>query len=58
MMYLTLERLEAPVSIEVRWSEGWGHPYGDRKWGGGMGCGTVGGWVGCGGIKYGVLGTK
>jgi hypothetical protein len=29
MMHLTLKRLEAPGSFEVRWGEGWGHPHGD-----------------------------
>jgi len=28
-MHLTLKRLEAPGSSEVRWSGGWGHPHGD-----------------------------
>jgi hypothetical protein len=44
MMHLTLKRLEAPGSLEVRWGEGWGHPCGDGVgWGGGVGCGAVGG---------------
>ncbi len=30
MMHLTLKRLEAPGSLEVRWGEGWEHPHGDR----------------------------
>jgi hypothetical protein len=30
MMYLTLKRLEAPESLEVRWGGGWEHPHGDR----------------------------
>ena len=32
MMHLTLKRLEAPGSLEVRWGEGrvWGHPHGDK----------------------------
>ena len=30
MMHLTLKRLEAPGSLEVRWGGGWGHPHGDR----------------------------
>ena len=33
MMHLTLKRLEAPGSLEVRWGgggEGWGHPHVDR----------------------------
>lgn len=60
MMHLSLERLEAPGSLEVScsgrrgrdihvykggWVLGW-------VWGRGMGFGTVGGWIG--GIKYGV----
>jgi hypothetical protein len=48
MMHLTLKRLEAPGSLEVSWSRGWGHPHGDRGLGRGMGCGTVGGGVGWG----------
>jgi hypothetical protein len=46
MKHLTLKRLEAPGSLEVRWG-GRGHPYGDGvEWGGGVGCGAVGGWMG------------
>ena len=30
MMHLTLKRLEAPGSLEVRWSGRWRHPCGDR----------------------------
>jgi hypothetical protein len=30
MMHLTLKRLEAPVSLEVRWNEGWG--MGSSSW--------------------------
>jgi hypothetical protein len=30
MMHLTLKRLEAPRSLEVRWGEGWEHSRGDR----------------------------
>ena len=33
MMHLTLKRLEAPGSLEVRWGGDWGHPRGD--WGSG-----------------------
>jgi hypothetical protein len=36
MKDLTLKRLEAPESLEVRWGEVWGHPRGDgvgRRWG-------------------------
>ena len=47
MMHLTLKRLEAPGSLEVRWGGGLGHPQGDKeRWGGRMGCGAVGGWMG------------
>jgi hypothetical protein len=55
MKHLTLKRLGAPGSLEVRWSGGWGwgHPHGDREWGGGIRYGTIGGWI-RGGIKYGV----
>jgi hypothetical protein len=53
MMYLTLKRLEALGSLEVRWGGG-GHIHMETEgWGEGMGCGTVGGWIGVG-IKYGV----
>ena len=31
MMHLTLKRLEAPGSLEVRWCGGWGHPCGNRE---------------------------
>jgi hypothetical protein len=46
-MHLTLKRLKAPGSLEVRWGGWWewAYPYGDREYGGGMGCGTVGGWT-------------
>ena len=30
MMHLTIKRLEAPVSLEVWWDGGWGHPHEDR----------------------------
>jgi hypothetical protein len=30
MMYLTLKRLEAPETLEVRWGGGWGNPCGNR----------------------------
>jgi hypothetical protein len=48
MMYLTLKRLEAPGSLEVRWGRVWGHPCGDGGWGfgGGVGCGAIGRWMG------------
>jgi hypothetical protein len=49
MMHLTLKRLEASRSLEVRWGGGWGHPYGDRVcWGRGIGCRAVGEWEGRG----------
>jgi hypothetical protein len=58
MMYLTLKRLEAPGSLQVRWS---GEMYGDshmemggRGQGGGIGYRTVRGWIGVGEIKYGL----
>jgi hypothetical protein len=31
MMHLTLKRLEAPGSLEVRWGGG-GHPHGEEVW--------------------------
>jgi hypothetical protein len=31
MMHLTLKRLEAPGSLEVRWGEGWRHPHEDGR---------------------------
>jgi hypothetical protein len=46
MMHLTLKRLEAPRSIEVRWGEWWGHPHGDKGWGGDMGYVTLRWWIG------------
>jgi hypothetical protein len=30
MMHLTLKRLEAPESLDIRWDGGWGHPHEDR----------------------------
>jgi hypothetical protein len=33
MMNLTLKRLEAPGSLEVRWGEGWEHPHGNKGMG-------------------------
>jgi hypothetical protein len=33
MIHLTLKKLEAPGSSEVRWGGGWGHPRRDRKGG-------------------------
>jgi hypothetical protein len=29
MMHLTLKRLKAPGSLDVRWGGWWGHPRGD-----------------------------
>jgi hypothetical protein len=47
MMHLTLKRLEAPGSLEVRCSWGWGHIRGDGVgWSGGVGCRADGGWMG------------
>jgi hypothetical protein len=43
MMHLTLKRLEAPGSLEVRWGGRWGHPMDAKGWRGGVGCGVVGG---------------
>jgi hypothetical protein len=37
MMHLTLKKLEAPESLEVRWGWEWGHPCGD--WWVGRRCG-------------------
>jgi hypothetical protein len=55
MMHLTLKRLEAPGSLEVRWGREWGHPGGDRGMGRKYGIWNswrvdLEGW----GIKYGV----
>jgi hypothetical protein len=57
-MHLTLKRLEAPGSLEVRWGGRWvvgggDNPCGDGGQGGDMGCETIGGWTGRG-IKSGV----
>jgi hypothetical protein len=47
MKHLTLKILEAPGHLEVRWSDGWGHPRGDRVgWEGGVEWKAVGGWIG------------
>jgi hypothetical protein len=47
MMHLTLKRLKAPGSLEVRWDMGWGHPRGDEVGrGGDVRCGADGGWMG------------
>ena len=52
MKHLTLKRLEASGSLEVRWDGGWEHPHGDKVgWGGGVGCG---GWMWGRGMEYGV----
>ena len=49
MMHLTLKRLEAPGSLEVRWGGEWGHPHRDRiGWEGVVRCRAVGGWMGRG----------
>ena len=48
MMHITLKRLEAPGSLEVRWGWVLGHPRGDRGREGGMGCRKVGWWTGFG----------
>jgi hypothetical protein len=34
MMHLTLKRLKAPRSLEVRWSWGWGGIHVEMGWGG------------------------
>jgi hypothetical protein len=31
MIHLTIKRLEAPGSLEIRWSEGWDYPLGDKR---------------------------
>ena len=54
MIHLTLNRLEGPGCLEIRWGgECWGgeHPRGDRGLGEGMGCGTVSRKVDCGGVN-------
>jgi hypothetical protein len=52
MIHLTLKRLEAPESLEVRWDGEWRHTLGDRRWGGGMGCGADRGWMGVSGGEW------
>ena len=48
-MHLTLKRLEASGSLEVRCGGMWGHPYGDMVgWGGGVGYEAIGEWMGRG----------
>jgi hypothetical protein len=50
MMHLTLKRLEAQRSLEIRWGEEWGHPRGDREGcGRGVGSGAVREWMKRGG---------
>jgi hypothetical protein len=46
MMYLTLKRLEAPGSLEVRWGGGGDIHMETGSWGGGTGYGTVRGRTG------------
>jgi hypothetical protein len=46
IIHLALKRLEAPGSLEIRWSSDWGHAHGDGVgWGRGVGCGAVKGWM-------------
>jgi hypothetical protein len=54
MMHLTLKRLKAPGSLEVRCGGVWEHPCGDRVWwGGGVRCRADRGWMGGGrGMEY------
>jgi len=42
MMHLTLKRLEAPGSLEIKWGGGWWHPCGDK--GVGRKCGMWNSW--------------
>ena len=54
-MLFRSQETDGHVSLEVRWGEGWGHPYGDRWVGRRYGMWSsrrVDG--GGGGIKYGV----
>jgi hypothetical protein len=53
MMHLTLKRLEAPGSLEVRWGGGWEDPREDRGGTQCVGCGAVRGWME-GKMEYGV----
>jgi hypothetical protein len=59
MMHLTLKRLEAPGTLEVRWDGGgWEHPHGDGVgWGGGVGPGAVRGCI-WGGGEWNMEGKK
>jgi hypothetical protein len=41
MMHITLKRLEAPGSLEVRWDRGWGQSHGGKGWGGDVGYGAI-----------------
>jgi hypothetical protein len=55
MMHLTVKRLEAPRSLQVRCGGDEDIHVETGTWGGGMGCGTHRGWTGVEeGIKYGV----
>jgi hypothetical protein len=45
MMHLTLKRLGAPGSLEVRWGCIGDIHVETGEWGGSMGCGTVRGWL-------------
>jgi hypothetical protein len=54
MMHLTLKRLEAPGSLEVRWDGGGDIHVETKGWGGYLGCGIVRVWIQGWGIKYGV----
>ena len=53
MTYLTVKRLEAPESLEIRWG-GDGGIYIETGWGRGVGCGAVEGWMQGLGMEYGV----
>jgi hypothetical protein len=56
MMHLTLKRLEAPETLEVRWGGGMGAPL-EMGWGGEEVWDveqSEGGWVGGQGMEYGV----
>jgi hypothetical protein len=52
MMHLTLEKLESPGWLEVRWGGGWGYPHRDRKVG--RRYGIWNSWRVEGEMKYGV----
>ena len=53
-MHLTLKRLMAPRSLEVRWGGVGDIHVVTVGWGGGVGCGENRGWMGGEGIEYGV----